>query len=137
MVIKILDKNGKDLYDKATNTATIPFKRGTKTQITTVMGSDGKIATGHMLAGWFYNLPSGISTSDGNVSYCFQQINYPGGSEFAYKGNQNLTTAESVFYFDKYLEGQESELWLALGKRTISKKGLGLKTVKIKWIEEF
>jgi len=90
-----------------------------------------------MLVGWFFKLPSGVHTADGNVSYCFQQINYPGGSEFAYKGNQKLTTAESVFYFDKYFEDQESELWLAMGKRTVSKKGLGLKTVKIKWIEEF
>jgi len=138
IVIKVLDDTGKDLYNKATNTVDIPFKRGKKIHLTTVVGSDEQFDKGqHMLVGWFFKLPAGVHTADGNVSYCFQQINYPGGSEFAYKGNQRLTTAESVFYFDKYLEEQESELWLAMGKRTISKKGLGLKTVKIRWLEEF
>ncbi len=137
MVIKVLDEKGKDLYNKSTNTITIPFKRGGKVKLTTVLGSDGQLNSEHLLAAWFYKLPAGVSTSDGNVSYCFQQINYPGGSEFAYKGNQNLTTAESVLFFDKYFEEQESQLWLALGKRTVSKKGLGLKSVKIKWQEEF
>ncbi len=137
MVLKVFDEQGKDIVDEANKTITIPYKKGKLTRLKVAFGTDGKAGNDHLLAGWYFNLPAGVDTAEGNVHYCYQQLNYPGGSDFAYKGNQNLTTADAVFSFERYFDGAETELWMGVGKRTISKSGLSLKTYAIKWTESF
>lgn len=136
MVVMLLDEKGNNLVNMEKGEVVIPYKKGKKGKFTMVIGTDDKAGSDHKLVGWFFKLPSGVQTTEGSVPYCYQQINYPGGGEFAYKGNQNLTSENIAFAFHRYFSGEESELWVAVGKRTHSKAGLSLKTLKVKWFEE-
>jgi hypothetical protein len=137
IVLQIYDEQNKQLVDESTKTVTIPFKKGKLTRLKVVFGTDGKVGKDHLLAGWYFDLPAGVDTAEGDVHYCYQQLNYPGGSKFAYKGNQNLTTAKAAFSFHRYFDGAETELWMGVGKRTNSQEGLSLKTYRLKWTEVF
>lgn len=137
MVLEVYDAQGKQLVDEANKTLTIPFMKGNITRLKVVFGTDGKVGNDQLLAGWYFDLPAGVDTAEGNVHFCYQHLNYPGGSDFAYKMNQNLTTADAAFNFHRYFDEVETKLWMAVGKRTHSTAGLSLKTYTIKWKEVF
>lgn len=136
----IRDKDGKSLMNES-GEVDIPWKPGTTTVVHVVAGLKEQDASAKV-AGWFLNLPSGVTNASNRVNYCYHRINYEVGSQLAQDKVQWRTGDAIHLTFHRYMAPTASELWLGVGgKATDEKQGtperlgtLTLKTVKVNWV---
>ncbi|MFW2332111.1 MAG: hypothetical protein ACN4E2_07480 [Nitrospinota bacterium] len=138
--IDIRDAKGRSMVSKGI--ANIPYKPGKTATIQVVVGLR-KQDKSAKVAGWFFNLPQDSSLAKGSVNYCYQAINYPGGSLFAVDKREYRTSSTHYITFDKYFEPSSTLLWVGIGSKATEmadgsadeRKGtLGLASMKVNWI---
>jgi len=140
--IDVRDHSGASLMTGA-DTAEIPWKPGETAELHVVVGLKDQDPNGKV-AGWFFNLPAGVTLAKGSVNYCYQRINYDVPSQFTSDDKPYRTTDIHHVSFPKYMAPAETELWVGVGAKATGleagsparKETMGLKTIKLKWVHD-